>query len=263
MKKPYVQLKIAFFIFTAGCFFAPGAKAGSVIAGTASECSYTISTTAYAFASGGGTGSIDVYTQSGCSWTAAASFNSWDNGDWLAITSGSSGTDNGTVTFSVAPNPSEGPREAWITIEGNVCTITQGANVLIPACPVSVSVLQDDPSGLELLRSYRDEHLSGTRQGAIVTVLYYITSTQALEVLDDNPGLVLQARRVFYDNKEAVSDVLAGHEGIISNTDDIVSFLDHCAEVSPLVLKAVLTIIKQDILEQKREGALFLGFRLE
>ena len=263
MNKLCLQLRIAFFIFMAACFFTSNAKAGNVMTETTSGCSYTISTTAWAFASGGGTGYIDVYTQSECTWTAVASFPSGDNGDWLTITSGSSGTGNGTVTFSVAPNPDETPREAWITIEGNVCTITQGGNMGPIPCPLAARVLQGDLSSLELLRSYRDEYLSKTRQGEILTILYYITSSQSVEVLDNNPGLIFEARRLFYDNKDAISDVLAGYEGIIFNTDEIISFLNNYAEESPPLLKAILNIIKEDMLEQKREGKLFLGFRLQ
>ena len=60
------------------------------------SCTFTISPTSQSFSSSGGTGSVSVTTQSGCTWTATS------NVSWITITSGSSGTGNGTVNYSVS-----------------------------------------------------------------------------------------------------------------------------------------------------------------
>ena len=46
-------------------------------------------------AAGGGAASVAVTTTSGCAWTASESLT------WVTITSGGSGTGNGTVNYTV------------------------------------------------------------------------------------------------------------------------------------------------------------------
>ena len=58
-------------------------------------------------------------TQSGCSWTTASP------ASWVRITSGASGTGNGTVNYSVDANTGASSRTAGLTIAGAVFTVTQ------------------------------------------------------------------------------------------------------------------------------------------
>ncbi len=58
-------------------------------------CSYTVSPTTPAMAAGGGAANVAVTTTSGCAWTATESLS------WVTITSGGSGTGNGTVNYTV------------------------------------------------------------------------------------------------------------------------------------------------------------------
>jgi hypothetical protein len=60
-----------------------------------------------------------VSTQSTCPWTAASGVS------WLTITSGSSGTGNGTVRYSVSANTSSTSRSVSSTIAKSVFTVTQ------------------------------------------------------------------------------------------------------------------------------------------
>lgn len=64
----------------------------------------------------GGTGSLSV--RSSCAWTAV----SQDN--WLTITSGASGTGNGTVTFSIEPN-TNASRSGTLIVAGQAFTVKQ------------------------------------------------------------------------------------------------------------------------------------------
>ena len=85
------------------------------------NCSFSISpSSAQTFGVGGGTGSITVSTDSLCTWTAQS-----DSG-WITITSGSSGTGNGTVNFSVSSNTGSA-RSGAITAGGISVTINQDA----------------------------------------------------------------------------------------------------------------------------------------
>ncbi len=93
---------------------------------------FTIMPTSQSFPIAGGTGSVSVTTGGGCMWTAAS------NAAFIMITSGSSGTGNGTVNYSVAANPpSSSPRSGTLTIAGQTFTVNQDGS-----CPLAIS-----PSG--------------------------------------------------------------------------------------------------------------------
>ncbi len=63
--------------------------------GTCGGCTYTLSPTSRDFPAAGGTGTVNVATNAGCGWTADPSHS------WITISSGGSGTGNGTVNYSV------------------------------------------------------------------------------------------------------------------------------------------------------------------
>jgi hypothetical protein len=81
-------------------------------------CATAISSRSQSIAGSGGTGSVNVSAPVSCRWTSAA------NDSFITITSGSSGSGNGIVTYSVAANV--GPaRTGTITISGQVFTVNQ------------------------------------------------------------------------------------------------------------------------------------------
>ena len=82
-------------------------------------CTYTVAPLAQTIATAGGNGSVTVTTSSGCSWTAASGV------PWITITSGATGTGNGTVTFSVAINTSGSPRSGTLTVGGQNAVVNQ------------------------------------------------------------------------------------------------------------------------------------------
>ena len=88
----------------------------------APSCSFSINPISQSFASSGGTGSVGVTITAGtgCNWTATS------NASWINITSGSSGTGNGTVNYSVASN-SGAARTGTMTIAGQTFTVNQDA----------------------------------------------------------------------------------------------------------------------------------------
>jgi hypothetical protein len=65
----------------------------------------------------GGSGSVNVITDAACSWTAAS------HDSFITITSGSNGTGNGTVNFTVSATST--PRTGTLTIAGLTFTINQ------------------------------------------------------------------------------------------------------------------------------------------
>jgi hypothetical protein len=82
-------------------------------------CTYNISPMNTSIDKAGGTGTVSVTTQAGCTWTAAS------NATWITISSGSSGTGNGTVNFTVAANATGGDRTGTLTIAGRTFTVTE------------------------------------------------------------------------------------------------------------------------------------------
>ena len=85
----------------------------------APPCTFAVNPQSGSAATAGGSGSFAVSAGYTCAWTAVASHS------WVQITAGSSGTGNGTVSFSVDANLSAGARTATITVNGAVYTLTQ------------------------------------------------------------------------------------------------------------------------------------------
>ncbi|MBL8228353.1 MAG: BACON domain-containing protein [Bryobacterales bacterium] len=86
-------------------------------------CVYSLSSEGASFDAGAGTGSADVSTAAGCSWSASSS------AEFVAITSGASGTGPGQVRYSVAANPNSAPRTATLLIAGRNYTVSQAGSV--------------------------------------------------------------------------------------------------------------------------------------
>jgi hypothetical protein len=86
----------------------------------APSCAPTIAPSSASIPAAGGTGSVTVTAGAGCAWTAAS------NAAWISITAGSSGTGNGTVSYSVAANGASA-RSGTLTIAGQTFTANQSA----------------------------------------------------------------------------------------------------------------------------------------
>jgi len=95
------------------------ASNGSFTITSAGSCSYTINPSSQSVGLSGGTGSVTVTAGSGCAWTATS------NAPWLTVTSGASGSGNGTVNYSAASSSSS--RAGTITIGGQTFTVNQAA----------------------------------------------------------------------------------------------------------------------------------------
>ena len=96
-------------------------------------CSYVLSPASASFGAAGGNGSASVTATGGCVWMATSGVS------WTTINSGSSGTGNGAVTYTVAPNTSATSRNGTLTIAGQSFTILQAAAPL-DTTPPSVTL---------------------------------------------------------------------------------------------------------------------------
>ena len=85
-----------------------------------STCGVSIAPSNLSFPSSGGSNSIALTAAAGCGWTAVS------NDSWIIITSASSGTGNGTVSYTVTAN-SGTARTGTISIAGQIFTVNQAA----------------------------------------------------------------------------------------------------------------------------------------
>src|SRR3989344_4016856 len=99
---------------------------------TPAACTYTVSPTSQNFAHTGGSGNVAVgANRNDCTWTATS------NASWVTVTGGSSGSGNGSVSYTVAANT--GPaRTGVMMVAGQAVTITQDA-APPAACTYTVS----------------------------------------------------------------------------------------------------------------------------
>jgi len=117
--------------FTVGC-----CNISRLVLPTGNSCTYSLPQGGQAFSSVGGNGTAAVRAPaggpSGCSYTAGSSIS------WVMITDGASGRGNGTVSYTVAANPSTAPRTGTLTIAGQTYTVTQAGSNSAPSCTGAV-----------------------------------------------------------------------------------------------------------------------------
>jgi hypothetical protein len=97
-------------------------------------CAATLSPTSTSIGSPAGTGTVAVATGAGCNWTAAS------NAAWITLTSGLSGSGNGSVNYSVAANALTSARTGSVTIAGQTFSITQAGGCSFSISPNSLSI---------------------------------------------------------------------------------------------------------------------------
>ncbi|MFN8008572.1 MAG: IPT/TIG domain-containing protein [Terriglobia bacterium] len=96
-----------------------GTAYGGAVISSETSCSQSISSTASSYSSSGIASDQVTVTATGCGWTAVS------DDPWITITSGNSGSANGIVTYSVAPNTSPASRAGSMIIAGETFTVTQ------------------------------------------------------------------------------------------------------------------------------------------
>ena len=82
----------------------------------------TIASSSASFPGSGGSGSVDVMSVAACGWIAEST------ASWITITGGSSGTGNGSVSYSIGGNLGSNIRSGAIIVGGQTFTVYQGIN---------------------------------------------------------------------------------------------------------------------------------------
>jgi len=99
---------------------------------TQASCAFSATPASFSISPSGGSSSFSLGTGGGCQWSAVS------QAPWLSITSGSSGTSSGTVSFSVAANPVTIPRTTTIQA-GNGLASTSFTVTEVGVCTYSLS----------------------------------------------------------------------------------------------------------------------------
>ncbi|MEP6636023.1 MAG: BACON domain-containing carbohydrate-binding protein, partial [Acidobacteriota bacterium] len=153
----------------------------------ASGCTYSISPTSQNFPASVAAGAVNATTVAGCAWAAAS------NASFITITSGASGTGNGTVNYTVSANTSTSSRSGTITIAGQTFTVTQTGAV--PSAPT----LQFSQSSYTVAENFNPTNginnlpVTVTRSGDLsqaATVNYASSDTAGLSNCNPNEGAI-------------------------------------------------------------------------
>jgi all-beta uncharacterized protein len=108
----------------------------------AAGCTYSLTPTSETSPASGESSTASVTAPTGCSWTASSGTS------WITIASGSSGTGNGSVGFTVGANSSSVARTGSLTIAGQALTVSQnGVGCSYSISPVNGSVTAAGGSG--------------------------------------------------------------------------------------------------------------------
>ena len=113
-------------------------------AGAAPTCSYAISPASASVAANGGVGSVGVTSGSGCAWTAVS------NTSWIAVSSGASGSGNGSVGYSATANSATTSRTGSVTIAGKTFSVTQAGVAITCTQTVTPTSMNAPSSGANL-----------------------------------------------------------------------------------------------------------------
>jgi hypothetical protein len=93
-------------------------------ASSVTTCCFTIAPEGISFAAAGGRASFDVTPAAPvCPWEATS------DASWLQITAGASGAGNGTVEYTVLPNPDRRARKGRITVGNTVFSVFQAGQL--------------------------------------------------------------------------------------------------------------------------------------
>lgn len=111
---------------------------------TTVACAYSLSSNSQSVAANAVIVALGVTAASGCAWTASSNVN------WITITSGGSGSGNGTVLYSVADNTNGSPRTGTLTIAGQTFTVAQ-QGIAVPTCTLTASASTINLGGTVIL----------------------------------------------------------------------------------------------------------------
>ncbi len=103
-------------------------------------CTYTLNQQSANISGGGGSGTFQVNTNSACTWTAVAA-------DAFVTINSFDGLGNGSVSYTVAPNPNNTERTSSINVNGTIFNITQSPACSFTVAPAFATVIEKAATG--------------------------------------------------------------------------------------------------------------------
>ena len=132
----------------------------------AAACTFSVAPPSVAIASSASGGSATVTAPTGCAWTGVS-----NNTGWLTVTSGASGSGNGSVAFSATANGNATQRVGALTVAGQTVTVTQaGVGCTFTISSNSLSVTAVGGSGSTNVTSPSGCPWSATTNDSWITV---------------------------------------------------------------------------------------------
>src|SRR5262249_51316091 len=138
---------------------------------TKQGCLYSLSQTSRSVESAASQASVKVtlLEGDGCNWTAES------RASWITITAGANGAGDGSVSYSIAPNPGSSPRAGILMIAGQPLLIRQAGNQICTAAIIALGGSIGGTLGNSGCRSIIDSGLPADR--------YTFTGTAGQRVL--------------------------------------------------------------------------------
>lgn len=144
---------------------------------TGTGCAYELSAWQRVAEASGSTGSVSVIISEGeaCQWTASS------DAAWIKLTGNTNGSGNGSVAYSIEPNPSAKPRVGSVIAAGQVLTIFQlgsettcQASVITSAIgsgqPINGNLSNSDCRSLYNAESYADRFTFDAAAGQEIAI---------------------------------------------------------------------------------------------
>lgn len=162
---------------------------GLVVVTTPSDCSYALSAAGQDFTSEGGAGSVNITAGDACPWAV------YKIADWITINAGASGTGNGAINYTVAPNTSVFARRTTLVIGGQSYVVRQaGLGGSCTAQPLqsgeTISGLLDESDCFTIdssqRRIYAERYTFNGQAGDVATLL--VTASQRVDILFTAPN---------------------------------------------------------------------------
>jgi hypothetical protein len=97
------------------------------------DCTFVISPTSRLHGPEAQTGSVSVNTPVGCPWSVS------NSNTWVSIVSSLNNSNSGTVTYTIAANPTSVARSGFINIAGQAFAITQGVDCATAISPTGLA----------------------------------------------------------------------------------------------------------------------------
>ncbi|HOD34364.1 MAG TPA: M6 family metalloprotease domain-containing protein [Syntrophales bacterium] len=155
-------------------------------------------------------------------------------------------------------------------VDGSQAEVNEGNNTLSKSIKIGTptwlsayAAMSLTDEHLAVMRDFRDQRLAKSPEGKLLSETLYRHSDEALKVIMENPELLSSARTILAANRLEISKSLRGEEAVLRNPDDVVAFLDAFAEKSPMSLKMLAWMVKDELLRKKNRGEILFGFRLK